>query len=784
MWKDYSVSFIRKNRASSISVMLAAFISALFLSLLCSLFFNFWNYEIERIALEEGDWQGRITGEISKDAVLQIENFANVDRAVINKELSEDPILVADVYFQNKRAIYRDMPLIAEKLGLEDSAVAYHETLLAEYLIHDPQDASPPLLLTFYLTVLLMVSVSLILIIHNSFAVSMDARVHQFGIFSSVGATPGQIRVCLLQEAAVLCILPILAGCLIGMALSFGIIQAVNLLASETAGRHEAVFQYHPLVFLVTILASFLTVFISAWLPAKKLSKLTPLQAIRNTGELQLKKKRQSRILAALFGIEGELAGNALRARRKALRTSTLSLTLSFLGFTIMLCFFTLSGISTNHTYFERYQDVWDVMVTVKDTGIEDLEKVEAIRNLQGVRSCVAYQKADAVCAVPKTGISREVTELGGLETVAGTAVSAVEDTYFVQAPLVILDDRSFEEYCGQLGVTPDTTGSIVLNRIWDSIHSNFRYKEFVPFIKEGQSTVNLKSTAQAGNTIESIAEGIAEGAAKYAVKSAAGNMKENVIESQAVNTAENMLENMVEIPVTAYTQQTPALREEYEDYALVQFIPLTLWRMISGQCENSQEDTGRNMGEDTYIRILAKERMTFTELDRLETDILSTIGGDYTVESENRLQERADNDNMIEGYMIVIGAFCALLAIIGIANVFSNTLGFLRQRKREFAAYMSVGMTPEGMRKLFFVEALVIAGRPILLTLPLTVLFVSFMITASYLDPVEFLVKAPLIPILAFVFAIFGFVGLAYYIGGKRMLGCNLADALRNDNM
>lgn len=46
MWKDYSIGFIKKNRASSVSVMVAAFISALFLSLLCGLFYNFWNYEM------------------------------------------------------------------------------------------------------------------------------------------------------------------------------------------------------------------------------------------------------------------------------------------------------------------------------------------------------------------------------------------------------------------------------------------------------------------------------------------------------------------------------------------------------------------------------------------------------------------------------------------------------------------------------------------------------------------------------------------------------------------
>lgn len=98
-------------------------------------------------------------------------------------------------------------------------------------------------------------------------------------------------------------------------------------------GRHEAVFIYHPLVFAVTILVSSLTVLISAWLPDRKLSKMTPLEAIKNTGEL---------------------AGNSLKVQKKSLRTATLSLTLSFLGFALMLSFFSLSGISTNHTYFEQ----------------------------------------------------------------------------------------------------------------------------------------------------------------------------------------------------------------------------------------------------------------------------------------------------------------------------------------------------------------------------------------------------------------------------------------------
>ena len=285
--------------------------------------------------------------------------------------MSDGQTLVVDICFDDMRAVYQDMPLIARQLGVPETSVTYHESLLSNYFVHDPQDSDPPLLLAFYLFVLLLVSASLILIIHNSFAVSMIARIHQFGILSSIGATPGQIRTCLLQEAAMLCTLPILLGSFTGIALTFGAIQAVNALADGIVGRQEAAFGYHPLVLALTLLASFLTVLISAWLPARKLSKMSPLEAIKNTGELQLKRRKSARLLAFFFGPRGTCRERAesteeIAANRYAVVDPFFS------GFTLMLSFFTLSGISTNHTYFERYQDAWDVMATLADTKIED----------------------------------------------------------------------------------------------------------------------------------------------------------------------------------------------------------------------------------------------------------------------------------------------------------------------------------------------------------------------------------------------------------------------------
>ena len=379
-------------------------------------------------------------------------------------------------------------------------------------------------------------------------------------------------------------------------------------------------------------------------------------------------------------------------------------------------------------------------MLTVKDTRIEDFTLAEELRGLPGVESSVVYQKADAVCILPQQAQSQELLALGGLDGLSGDLVFFDEALFRIEAPIFILDDESFGEFCGQIGIASRFDGAIILNRLWDSVNSNFRYPEYIPYVKEDMDTVVLYGTAEKGD-MASV--------------------------------------NMVEIPVLACTQESPLLREEYgkSGYPLVQFLPLSLWKEINGQI-------GGGAGQDTYVRVLANDRAERETLNALEDKIGQIIRSEYELDSENRIREREDNDKMIEGYELILGAFCVLLAMIGIAHVFSHTLGFLRQRKREFARYMSVGLTPEGIRKMFCIEALVIAGRPVLVTLVLTIGAVAFMIKASYLDHMEFIEAAPIVPILVFVLAVFGFVALAYYLGGKKILKAGLVDTLRDDTM
>ena len=740
MWKDYSSGYMKNNRSSSLSVMIAAFISALLLSLLCGLFYNTWKYEVERIEQEEGGWHSRISGKFAEEDMEAVKNFANVKDAVVNEKGADSAEPVLDIYFDDMGSVFSDTPRIAQQIGAAPEKIVYNHELLAMYLVRDSSDTAPRLVFPMFILITLAASFSLIVIIHNSFAVSMNARIHQFGIFSSIGATPKQIRACLLQEAAGLCAVPILAGNLIGISGSMGLIQLSNtLLGSDIPGRHKAVFGYHPLVLVLTLLVSVLTIWISAWLPAEKLSKLTPLEAIRNTGELQLKRRKNSYFLSLLFGVEGELAGNALKAQKKALRTASLSLILAFLAFSVMQCFFVLSGISTRETYFERYQGVWDVMATVKDADVDAFEETDRIQGMNGLESAIVYQKAMAKRIIAEEEMSEDMKSFGGFSHASGNYVTQADDGWLVDAPIIILDDNSFLAYCEQIGVTPQLNGAVILNQIRDVTNPDFRHPDFLPYVKAPDTGENAASILrQSGNE-----------------------------------------EMTARIPVLAYTEKVPVLREEYATinyYELVHFIPVSLWKEIKGQIGGAEEDS--------YICVRSTEDPSVEELNMLQDKISQSLSGKYTIESENRIQEYETNDKQIQGMMAIFGGFCILLAIIGIGNVFSNTLGFVRQRKREFARYMSVGMTPKELRKMFCTEALVIVGRPVLLSLPLVIIAVAYMLKTSYLEVEVFMAEVPLLPIFLFMLAILGSVALAYSLAWRNVRKISLSEVLRDDTM
>jgi len=161
----------------------------------------------------------------------------------------------------------------------------------------------------------------------------------------------------------------------------------------------------------------------------------------------------------------------------------------------------------------------------------------------------------------------------------------------------------------------------------------------------------------------------------------------------------------------------------------------------------------------------------------------LLTAYPDYAF--EGRVQELADEMQIQQGLRMIIYLFAGILTCIGLANIFASTLGQIHQRKREFARYFAVGLTPEGAAKVLAWEAAIVALRPILLTIVVNIPLMALMLDAGGITAADFIAKRlPLVPAILLFVAVIGFVALAYYLGGRKICNMNLAETIKDDTL
>ena len=604
--------------------------------------------------------------------------------------------------------------------------------LWVDYLYRESlagRDGAPQLgpVVTAYAFILLVACISLTAMIHHAFEVSMNSRLHQLGILTSVGATPRQVRSFLLQEALILSILPIVIGIWLGIGLCYGLMRLMIDVTKEIR-TYEVVFRYHVGVAAAAFLAAVMTVLFSAWIPARRIGRLTPLEAIHCGGEAVVKKMRSFRLYTALFGAVGGLAGKSAYSRRKLLRTSALSLTFSFLAFTAFLNLEVISGISTQRTYFDRYRDKWDVMLTTLERQKDEHMLLDGIRAMEGVEECVSYKKIMAAALLPEEALSRELIELvengGGA---GGKWGSGVTEKGCFEAPVYVLDDDSFLEYCTANALSAENQ-AVAINQYWDNLHSSRTDKAYIPMVTGETLTVTLDNPAT---------------------------------------------EETEKIPmrVSSFTDVFPDIREEMKQHSLTLIISETLYQdmaMVFPYRENHY-----NIRTDSDESTGAVYDAIYT---LVKPNVMETL--------ENRLVEEASDVSMRRGYKFVVGVLASFLAGIGIANVFSAVLGQTWQRKKEFARYLSIGMSPGDIRKILVMETLIIGLKPLLAGVIFTIPFVLFALNSAGLHINDYLAAAPVAPVCIFGGVVLFWIGLACFLGGREVCRGEIVEILKDDAM
>ena len=566
-----------------------------------------------------------------------------------------------------------------------------------------------------YIVVFTIASLALIMMIHHAFAATMTNRIHQLGILQSIGATPRQIKSTLINEVVVLSLPTIIVGNIIGIGLCWAI---MSIIIGSTANLRDytLTFTYHPIVFIGSFGFSMLTAVVSAWIPARKLSRMTPLEAIHYGNEPVIKRVKKYRIHSAIFGIYGEMARKSLFVRRKAMRVGTMSILLAVFACISILNMLGVSGLSTQRTYFDRYKNNWDFLVTVKsDTYSEEL--LNDIRNTEDVTGCIVHRIVNSNTQIPADYLSGDVQKLG-LEKINSSFVMSESAAYNINAPIFILDDKSFTEYRGDA----NDVNVVAVNIIWDSVNSERTDRQYVPFLNEGKELV--------------------------------------------LNV------NGKDIPVSAFAESLPVLREELTQYALTLVMSESYYATLGFDLK----------AEETIYTI----KMTGeSKNDALEERLQKLLQAYPDYAYEGRVQELADEMQIQQGLRMIIYLFTGILTCIGLANIFASTLGQVQQRKREFARYFAVGLTPKGAAKILTWEAVIVALRPILLTIVVNIPLMVLMLDAGGITAGDFITKRlPLIPAILLFVSVIGFVALAYYLGGKKICNMNISETIKDDTL
>ena len=256
--------------------------------------------------------------------------------------LETSDLITSYIIFKNNKNIYDKSNDIAENLGLkkyEDGDFVFYDnmdtnsaliSLYGESQYGNLNDA----IVKITAIILSIISVGCIIVIYNSFAISVMERKKLFGLFSSIGATRAQIRKTVFFEAFIIALIGIPLGVLSAY-LGIGIvIEIINYLVPELLGYDLVLATYPPLI-IVPLLFMVIVIIASAYLPAKRASKVTPIEAIRQNDDIKIKKEKikTGKWVRKIFGIEGEIALKNMKRNKKKYRITVISLFISIVMF-------------------------------------------------------------------------------------------------------------------------------------------------------------------------------------------------------------------------------------------------------------------------------------------------------------------------------------------------------------------------------------------------------------------------------------------------------------------
>lgn len=631
-----------------------------------------------------------------------------------------------DIYFKMNHA--KDIYDFMEENGYTGS----RNTDVLMYQGTTQYDSFSVMLTSLAAIVIALIMFGSISLIYNAFSISVSERTKQFGLLSSIGATKKQLRKMVLFEAFVVAVIGIPLGVVAGISGIGVTLMFIGKKFTALGMPSEMELSVSAVSVLAAVIVALVTVLISAWIPSRRATKVSAVEAIRQNGDIKIRGRqvKTSKLTYKLFGLPGMLASKHYKRNKKKYRTTVMSLFMSIVlfvsasAFTDYLMESVTGGFSTNGF------DLW-YAGSENDFGDKTVDDVlELIQTDKNIRNATYVDEEYFQGAISKDYLNSEaIPGLTG-EMEADGADNADENTVDVYGYVYFVRDSEFKELLKQYGLdekeymNPEEPLAITIDG-----------NVFFDKTKQKYTTNYLLNSDECEIVCTT-------GVVTFSFRSGKTVYEYPYYIDQDSSSHLNLI-----YPASMYKSVLPA--DYVREYQYFQFL----------------------MTSDDHAASYENLKQVFNE-----NGLNSKTIYDYAANVE-------DNRNIVTIIQVFSYGFIVLISLIAAANVFNTISTNISLRRREFAMLKSVGMTAKGFNQMMNFECLLYGSKALLPGLPVSC-GITYLIYLAIMEGYETSFHLPWKAIGIASFSVFLVVFVTMMYSMSKIKKDNPIDALKNENL
>ena len=605
-------------------------------------------------------------------------------------------------------------------------------------------------------------------LIYNAFSISVSERTKQFGLLSSIGATKKQLKRMVFFEAFAVSVIGIPLGVLAGVG---GIGVTLMLLGDKFKSMGFAVdmkLSVSPAAIIIAAIVALITVLISAWIPSRRATKVSAVEAIRQNIDVKnTKPVKTSKLTYKLFGLSGMLANKHYKRNKKKYRTTVLSLFMSIVLFVSASAFTDYLMETVGVGYGSVGYDL-----SMHASGI-DFDKVTPEELLNRMK---------AAKSVTGGAYTQERYQNVGFNTKSLTE----EGIEFFDRNQAQGEDTSTRTHYSNITFVDDTTFKAMLKENGLSEQKYMNPENPLAIAVDGDTMFNMYT--QKYETVTLYQDKEFEIVIQKE-KLIHGYYYSDQITDENGNT------------IVVYRKDSESGVEGEEELHLSPDEAFTNTTLHIGNVINERPFFVRGRDGMQFIYPLSLAESVFEDFDAVNNSYYYMLGSDshaesytavQTVLNDNgfdgkNLQDIAEQEESERNIVTIIRVFSygfiVLISLIASANVFNTISTNISLRRREFAMLKSVGMTQKGFNKMMNFECLLYGSRALLYGLPVSC-GVTYLIYLAIMEGYEARFHLPWTAIGIAVLSVFLVVFITMMYSMSKIKKDNPIDALKNENL